>query len=82
MSEWFGGAPTLKKQPMQTVRVTWPCPKEGCEGEMQFNGYTWLTNPGGYHHTCTVCKYTAALSGKKYPSIEYEVLGEARDRDA
>lgn len=70
-SRWFNQDPQTREQPMRAVRVTWPCPVHPCEGEMVYNGMSWPTGDPGYHHTCTICKFTAAIHGHRYPAIEY-----------
>lgn len=71
-SGWFKGEVVLTRTPLWPVRVRWPCPVDGCSGEMKINGFVWPTIPEGYHHTCTICGFTAAISGKRYPAVEYE----------
>lgn len=70
-SRWFEGDPTIVEKPVVMVRVVWPCPVQGCAGEMKFNGMTWPTGDPGYHHTCTQCRFTAAIRGHQYPGVEY-----------
>jgi len=69
---WFNGKPRVVGAEVKTVRERWLCPLEGCSGEMVSTGMMWPTGPGGYHHTCTECGLTAALSGVEYPRIVYE----------
>lgn len=69
--EWLPGEPQFKRVAMSPVKVSLLCPKEGCKGELIFNGGTWMTHPCGYHHRCNVCNYGAAVMGKTYPTIEY-----------
>ncbi len=72
-SRWFKGpVTTLVRKKMIPVEVRWMCPMDGCDGEMEDNGMRWPMNIMGYHHTCTKCGFTAALSGKSYPTVEYE----------
>lgn len=73
-SRWLKGEPTLIETPMQPVRVIWPCPMDECAGEMEFNGCTWPMSIPGYHHSCSKCGFTAAIAGKKYPTIEYREI--------
>jgi len=70
-TDWFGGEPNIQQEPKRPVLSRWICPQDGCGGEMKFNGMTWPMNPPGYHHTCDKCGFTAALSGRHYPTIEY-----------
>ena len=75
MSEWFNGTPKIEEKRLVPYQARWLCPKDDCQGEMKFNGFTWPTGTPGYHHTCTACQYTAAMRGKKYPAIEYKEDG-------
>jgi hypothetical protein len=70
-SRWFKGEPKITTKRMYPVQARWLCPIEGCDGEMKYAGWTWPVNPPGYHHTCHVCGFTAAIHGKKYPCTEY-----------
>lgn len=45
----------------------WLCPNRECAGEMKDSGWTWPTGDPGYHHTCSVCGFTAAIHGATYP---------------
>lgn len=74
-SRWFSGEPVVKKTPGRPLRVTWQCPL--CSGEMRYNGLIWPTGDPGYHHTCTVCGFSAVIKGKQYPYMEYESLTES-----
>jgi hypothetical protein len=71
-SRWFNGEPNVTRDAMIPVRLRWLCPIESCGGEMIFNGMTWPTGDPGYHHTCNKCEFTAAVHGRRYPSIAYE----------
>ena len=75
-SRWFSRAPNIAEQPMVPIQERWLCPVEGCEGEMVYNGLTWPTASPGYHHTCTQCRFTAAVRGVHYPKISYRPCQE------
>jgi len=64
-SRWFNQEPDIHIS-LDGDKM-WPCPIEGCIGEMKYNGGAWPMSPMGYHHTCDKCGFTAALRGKKYP---------------
>lgn len=66
-SRWFNAEPNVTAEPVETFIERWRCPVAGCAGEMRYAGYSWMTNPPGNHHTCTACKFTAALRGETYP---------------
>lgn len=72
MTDWYFDPPDLRKVPLRAIRVHWLCPQTGCDGKMIANGYTWPTPDPGYHHMCSVCKFTAVIHGRRYPAIEYE----------
>lgn len=72
MIEWHSGEPKIREEPVRPVRERWMCPKEGCVGEMVFNGTTWMTCDPGYHHTCSECGHTAAVRGATYPRVVYK----------
>lgn len=69
-SRWFAGEPTIERAPVRPVMLRWRCPIDG--GEMVSAGWTWPTFEPGYHHTCDRCGFTAALSGQRFPRVEYE----------
>lgn len=78
-SRWFKGEPQITRRVMRPVQERWLCPHDGCDGEMLSSGWNWPTNPPGYHHTCTVCGFTAApMSGQHFPRITYEEDPNAR----
>lgn len=74
VSEWFNDEPKIARKEVRTFIERWMCPQENCEGEMRDAGFSWSTNPPGYHHTCNKCGYTAAMSGKRYPRTIHEEL--------
>lgn len=67
-SRWFNQEPKVKRIEVKTFRETWMCPCDGCSGEMTFNGMTWPTGDPGYHHTCSICEFTAAVH-VTYPRV-------------
>lgn len=67
-SRWFEGKPALYREPGTRESgdyVRWRCPI--CGGEMVSNGWTWPTDPPGFHHECDTCGFTAALEDAEYP---------------
>lgn len=64
-SRWFKGVPTVV---IVESEVAWHCPTTDCDGVMKFNGSVWPTGVPGYHHTCTVCGFTAAIKGALFGS--------------
>ena len=70
-SRWFNASPKIKESRMIPVQQIWPCPIDGCKGEMEYNGSMWATCEAGYHHTCSKCNFTAAIKGARYPRIVY-----------
>lgn len=74
MCEWYSGKKEVKRFEVRVFEEHWMCPKEGCEGEMIPNGMVWPTGDPGIHHTCTKCKYTAAIHGR-YPRTVHEKSG-------
>ena len=42
-SRWFNREPKTREIPVKTVKVTWPCPMDSCDGEM--NGINILDRP-------------------------------------
>lgn len=70
-SRWFKGEANIVSKVVVSIEEKWICPIAGCGGEMEFNGMTWPCNPPGFHHTCDICGFTAAISGKRYPTIVY-----------
>lgn len=69
--EWFIGEIKPVEQPMVAMMLHWPCPKDGCSGEMKYNGTTWPMGNPGYHHICTVCGAGFACHGGTFPRIHH-----------
>jgi len=72
-SRWFNRAPEVLETPALVVRQRWMCPLRSCSGEMVFNGSAWGAGADGksrgWHHTCSVCGFTAALVDQKFPQF-------------
>jgi hypothetical protein len=62
---------TERRVPVRTIRVTMPCPAEGCAGEMRHTGLTLTSNPPWFVHRCPVCGHEDQLR-RRYPVLEYE----------
>ena len=75
-SRWFRGEPLLIERPVRTYEQRWMCPVKPCDGEMRYNGMMWPTADPGYHHTCSKCGFTAAITGAQYPRTRIEVEKE------
>jgi len=62
--------PKTFRQPVEVVRVVWPCTTAGCTGHLE-------TQPNQHFapfvHQCPVCQ-TTALAMDQHPRIEYEVI--------
>jgi hypothetical protein len=58
-AEWHNGEVVTKRVEVKTFHEVWICPQDGCDGEMQYNGYSWSCYPEGHHHTCTKCGFTS-----------------------
>lgn len=74
-SRWFNEDPEVEYQEIAVVREHWPCPNEGCEGEMEFTGRIWPMPDPGYHHKCSACDFTAAIRGAQYPRNAFHSTG-------
>ena len=70
-SRWFNSEPKIVERLMVPIQERWLCPMDSCGGEMKFNGSTWPMSDPGYHHTCTKCEFTAAISSARYPRVTY-----------
>lgn len=80
-SRWYVGEPQIVTEPVTLAETFWPCPVDGCRGEMVASGQTWETDPPsadlGYHHVCSVCGFAAAILNVRYPVTTYR-RGSAR----
>lgn len=57
------------RKEMKVYQVDMQCPECG-EGFMRSNGFTLLTNPPHYQHTCDKCGFCEAYL-VQYPTITY-----------
>jgi predicted RNA-binding Zn-ribbon protein involved in translation (DUF1610 family) len=79
--EWIDH-PQLRRRIIQSVRITWPCPKDACGGQMIASGFVYAESQRqGRLHTCSACGFTAGAPGS-YPRAETDVsLGDvSRER--
>lgn len=61
----------IRRMPVRAVRVELPCDTNGCDGMMEFDGYSFTALHADHMHTCTKCHRRIKVQDEKFPHIEH-----------
>jgi hypothetical protein len=68
MSANWVSEPKTRLVEVATFREVWLCTSPDCDGELEYNGFSYATIPAGHVHRCTKCNYSATpTGGQQFP---------------